>query len=321
MSRICITGVAGFIGSSVAEKLVSEGHKVIGIDNFNNAYNWVIKERNIASLLKTSLFQLIEEDILNSKTWDKVDRVDHVIHLASLAGVRPSIKEPLEYMKNNVEGTIQVLEYCHSRKVKNIVVASSSSVYGSRSKTPFKERDSCDHPVSPYAASKKATEVVCSTYNHLYNMNISCLRYFTVYGPRQRPEMAIHKFVRHLYDGKPIPIYGDGNSGRDYTYIDDIVDGTLKALWKVSGFNIYNLGGSKPVKLSNLIDLLEEITGKKTIKEYLPMPSGDVPITCAHTKKSYKELGFLPEVSIKEGLSKFVEWYQDFRKWEKRIYE
>lgn len=310
--RVSITGVAGFIGSSVAEALLARGDQVVGIDSFETLlYGRAAKERNLQQLLNHPDFSFVEGSILEEDKLEQALQSDRVIHLAALAGVRPSIANPARYMRTNVEGTVNVLEVCRRRGIRRVVVASSSSVYGARSQTPFSEHDPCDRPASPYAASKKATEIVCSNYVDLYGMGVSCLRFFTVYGPRQRPDMAIHKFVALAVRGEPIPMFGDGSSGRDYTYVDDIVAGTIAALDRQDGaFHVYNLGGSKPLLLRELISEIEVAVGRSVQIAQQPWQSGDVPITCADVSLAEKELGFSPQVGISEGLRRFVAWYR-----------
>ncbi len=310
--RILVTGAAGFIGSSVSEALVARGDEVIGLDNFDRFYDRAIKERNLAGLRAGPRFQLHEGELLDGELLARLtDGVDAVVHLAALAGVRPSIAEPARYMRVNVEGTTVLLEACRRRGIGRLAVASSSSVYGARSKVPFSEEDPCDQPASPYAASKRATEAVCATYGHLYGMAIACLRYFTVYGPRQRPEMAIHKFVRLAEEGRPIPVFGDGGSGRDYTFIEDIVAGTLAALDR-EGRDVrgYNLGNSRPLLLRELVAAISRALGRAVAVEPGPDQAGDVPITCASLKRSASELGYEPKVPMEEGLARFVEWFR-----------
>lgn len=310
--RVLLTGVAGFIGSSVAEALLARGDEVVGLDNFDPFYDRALKQRNLQGLLTSPRFTFREGDILDTTLLGELlDGVDRLVHLAALAGVRPSIAEPARYMRVNVEGTTLLLEACRAAGVERGVVASSSSVYGVRSEVPFAEDDPCDRPASPYAASKRATELVCATAAHLHGMGLSCLRYFTVYGPRQRPEMAIHKFVRKAFAGQAVPMFGDGNSGRDYTFISDIVAGTLAALDRQDGqFHLYNLGGAHPVLLSELIDAIGEATGRTVRIDRQPWQAGDVPITSADVRRAEGELGYAPQVSLSEGLARFVAWYR-----------
>ncbi len=316
MMRVLVTGAAGFIGSAVSRRLLERGDHIVGLDNFDPFYDRTIKERNLVPLRGFDGFEFCEGDLLDAETVarllsDRARPVDRVVHLAALAGVRPSLMAPARYLRVNVEGTVRLLEACRVAGVRRLVVASSSSVYGSRSETPFSERDSCDRPSSPYAASKKATEVVCATYNELYDLGISCLRFFTVYGPGQRPEMAIHKFVRLALAGGAIPMFGDGTSGRDFTYIDDIVDGTVAALDRQNGsYKIYNLGGSQPVLLRDLIAAIGEATGCVPRIDHRPWQAGDVPITCADVTLARRELDYAPKVALAKGLRRFVDWYR-----------
>jgi UDP-glucuronate 4-epimerase len=311
--RILVTGVAGFIGSSVAERLVARGDEVVGLDNFDPFYDRRLKERNLGALRGRADFRFSEGEILDDALLDRLlPGVEGVVHLAALAGVRPSLAAPERYMRVNVEGTTRVLEACRRAGVRHLVVASSSSVYGARSQVPFSEEDPCDRPASPYAASKKATEVVCATYHQLYGLAVSCLRYFTVYGPRQRPEMAICSFVRRALAGEAIPLFGDGSTGRDYTFIDDIVDGTIAALDHAErGFALYNLGGSRPVLLRDLIAAIERVIGRRVVVEHRPLQPGDVPITCADVRRSERELGFRARVTLQDGLARFVDWIKE----------
>jgi len=311
--RVLLTGAAGFIGSSVAEALLSRGDEVVGLDNIDPFYDRSHKERNLRELGRHPGFAVHIGTILDARLLDTLlAGVDRVVHLAALAGVRPSIAEPARYMRVNVEGTTEVLEACCRRSVKRLIVASSSSVYGVRSKTPFSESDPCDRPASPYAASKRAAEHICATHHHLYGLGVTCLRYFTVYGPRQRPEMAIHKFIRRTFAGESVPMFGDGNSGRDYTYIDDIVAGTLAALDRQDGaFHVYNLGGAHPVLLRDLLAAIGEATGRPVDIDEQPWQAGDVPITSADVSLAEAELGYSPRVGLAEGLERFVEWYRE----------
>ncbi len=310
--RILVTGAAGFIGSSVSARLLERGDEVVGLDNFDPFYDRAIKEQNLLELSAAAAFSFHEGDLLDLPlVQGLIGGIDAVVHLAALAGVRPSIAEPARYMKVNVEGTTALLECCRLAGVNRLVVASSSSVYGARSQTPFTEEDPCDRPVSPYAASKKAVEAICATYTHLYGMGIACMRYFTVYGPRQRPEMAIHKFFRLAATGQPIPMFGDGGSGRDYTYIDDIVDGTLAALDREpQNFRLFNLGGSSPILLRDLIAAIGEAAGKEVVIDQKPWQAGDVPLTCADLRRAQEELGYQPKVPLHEGLQRFARWYR-----------
>jgi UDP-glucuronate 4-epimerase len=310
--NILITGGSGFIGSSVTDKLLKRGDHVVCIDNFDEFYDPRIKRKNIEAALKSPSYKLVEGDIRDLKLLKdlfKREKFDRVFHLAARAGVRPSIIDPLLYEDVNVRGTMNLLEAAKENNLPGFIFASSSSVYGNNKKVPFSETDNVDNPVSPYAATKKACELICHTYHHLYNLNISCLRFFTVYGPRQRPEMAIHKFTRLIDQGKRVPMFGDGSSRRDYTYVDDIADGVLKAIDYNAEFEIFNIGESRTTELRRLIELIEKSLGKKANIEQLPDQPGDVQVTYADITKSKKILGYDPRTQLEEGVQKFVEWY------------
>lgn len=313
--NILVTGGAGFIGSHTCEKLLRENICVICLDNFNDFYDPEIKEKNIQGLLGNNGFTLYREDILDKQKLRDIftkHKIDLVIHLAARAGVRPSINNAALYAEVNIKGTINLLECCNDFKVDQFIFASSSSVYGGNKKIPFSEADNVDKPVSPYAATKKAGELICHTYNHLFGISVFCYRFFTVYGPRQRPEMAIYKFTKSLLGNNPIEVYGDGSSSRDYTYIDDITDVIINNLDNVKGYEIFNLGNSKPVKLLDLIKMLEDETGKNAIIEYADFKQGDVETTFADILKADKMLKYNPKIAIKEGLKKFVDWYKNY---------
>lgn len=310
--RILITGAAGFIGSHLCERLISKGNTVVGLDNFDPFYDRKIKESNIRDLKKSKGFKLIEGDIRDAESVNSIcgNGIDIIVHLAAKAGVRPSIADPLGYADCNIRGTMVLLEAAKKLNIKKFIFASSSSVYGNNKKVPFSETDNVDFPISPYAATKKAGELICHTYHHLYKIDISCLRYFTVYGPRQRPDLAIHKFVKLIEAGKPIPVFGDGSMERDFTYIDDIIDGTTKAIEKCKGFEIYNLGESRPIRLDKLIKEIEKALGKRAIIERKPVPAGDVKRTFADINKASRKLGYNPKTEISIGLAKFATWFR-----------
>ena len=310
--NLIVTGGAGFIGSNLSEKLLAEGNNVICIDNFNEYYDPAIKRNNVEAL-KNDKFKLYEGDILDRIFLAKVfseNKIDIVIHLAAMAGVRPSINNPFICYNVNVIGTLNILEVMKEYNVKNMIFASSSSLYGNNKKIPFSELDNVDNPISPYAASKKAGELLCHTYHHLYKFNINCLRFFTVYGPKQRPDLAIYKFTKALFNDEPIPFYGNGSTRRDYTNINDIVHGIINALEKLDGYNVYNLGESSTISLMDLIEILEKHTEKKAKINYLPMQAGDVMQTYADISKAKITLGYSPNVSIENGLKDFVDWYK-----------
>jgi len=308
--KALVTGAAGFIGSHLCERLLAKGWAVLGVDNFDNFYDPQIKRRNIDTCLKNKNFQLIEADIRDSDAMDKATSsdVEIIVHLAARAGVRPSIEQPVLYTDVNLNGTTVLLEAAKKHNVTKFIFGSSSSVYGNNKKVPFSEGDSVDFPISPYAATKKAGELICHTYHHLYGIHITCLRFFTVYGPRQRPDLAIHKFAKLIEQGKPIPVYGDGSMMRDFTYIDDIINGTVAAMERCSGFNIYNLGESRPVSVNDLIAEIEKALGKKAVREYLPPQPGDVERTYADVTKAAADLGYNPSTTIQTGLAEFVAW-------------
>jgi UDP-glucuronate 4-epimerase len=312
--NILVTGGAGFIGSHLCEKLINLGFNVICVDNFDKFYDTAIKEDNISKIIANSKFKLYRADICDLNQIDDVfskNKVELVIHLAARAGVRPSIKDPLLYEKVNVTGTVNLLECCKKHNISKLIFASSSSVYGGNRKIPFSEDDNVDRPISPYAATKRAGELICHTYYSLYGINVFCFRFFTVYGPRQRPEMAIHKFTRQILRGEQIELFGNGSSSRDYTYIDDVISGILNSLDRVKGFEIINLGNSNSVKLISLVSLIEDITGRKAKLKFVENQPGDVFMTYADIRKARKMLKYSPETNIKDGLAKFTEWYKE----------
>jgi len=309
--KVLITGAAGFIGSSLADDLLAKGFSIMGIDNFDSFYTRDIKETNISNALKHNLYSFQEGDIRDMKFLDSCFsgfRPDIIIHLAAKAGVRPSIKDPASYFDVNVNGTLNLLEAMRRNKIGRMLFASSSSVYGNNKKIPFAESDNVDFPVSPYAASKKACELLCHTYHHLFDMDIFCLRFFTVYGPRQRPDLAINKFTRALLNDEPITLFGDGSTSRDYTHISDILQGIGQAMENLKGFGIFNLGESNAISLKELVALLENSTGKKADIKYLPMQDGDVLRTFADISRAKSVLGYNPVVNIADGIRNYVEW-------------
>jgi UDP-glucuronate 4-epimerase len=314
---ILVTGGAGFIGSHLCERLVAAGERVVCLDNFHPFYDPQIKRYNLDSIISNPLFRLVEGDIRNPEDLDRSfagEAIDLVIHLAAMAGVRPSIANPLLYADVNISGTLQVLLSCGRHKVTKLIFASSSSVYGDKQGGSFAEGGDVDHPVSPYAASKRAGELVCYNQSRLLDMSVVCLRFFTVFGPRQRPDLAIHKFTRLLYDGKPIPVYGDGSTSRDYTYIDDTVNGVLKAIDYIhsyDGFEVFNLGESQAIKLSDMITMIEQASGKKAVIDRQPLQSGDVGYTCADITKSREVLGYNPVWSFERGIRRFIDWFEN----------
>jgi UDP-glucuronate 4-epimerase len=311
--RFLVTGGAGFIGSHVCEALLKEGNTVYSLDNFDTFYDPEIKRFNIKEIQTAfPTFKSIEGDLRDRKKLDEIFgsiQFDQVIHLAAKAGVRPSIEQPALYQQVNVEGTVNLLEAARLAGVKKFIIASSSSVYGINSKVPFSEDDPVRSPISPYAASKLACEALGHVYHHLYKLDIVMLRFFTVYGPRQRPDLAIHKFAKLMYQGKPIPVFGDGTMSRDYTYITDTVQGVMACTKKEFGFDVINLGECHTVTLIHLIELLESALNKKAIIQWLPPQPGDVPITFANIEKARKLLGYNPSVNIETGIRLFADWF------------
>ncbi|NQT19705.1 MAG: GDP-mannose 4,6-dehydratase [Planctomycetes bacterium] len=309
---ILVTGGAGFIGSHLVDSLLADGRPVVCVDNFNDYYDPDIKRSNIAGHLDDPLFSLVEADIRDEQMMRNVFErgLAQVVHLAARAGVRPSVEQPLLYLDVNARGTLNLLECCREFGVGSFVFASSSSVYGVNSKVPFSVDDKIALPISPYAATKRAGELLCHTYHHLYNIHITCLRFFTVYGPRQRPDLAIHKFARLMAAGQEIPVYGDGSMKRDFTYIDDIITGVRSAMAKNYPYEILNLGNCNPISVMQLVALLEKHLGTKARIVYQPVPPGDVPITYADVQKTTELLGYEVTTPIDKGIGKFVEWFR-----------
>jgi len=313
---ILVTGGAGFIGSHLIGALLAQGRACACLDNFDTFYAPRIKGRNIEEFLSHPDFRLVEGDIRDQESLTRAAGamdISFIVHLAARAGVRPSLMEPLLYQDVNITGTMNVLEFARRREIKHLVFASSSSVYGDNEKVPFHEDDRVDHPISPYAATKKAGELLCHTYAHLYGIDITCLRFFTVYGPRQRPEMAIHAFTRKIDEGAPLQIFGDGTSQRDYTYISDIIDGVVRAMDRLSGYQIFNLGESKTVSLVEVINLIEDALGKKARLENLPPQPGDVLRTYADITRARQCLDYRPKVTIQKGIPRFVKWFRSMK--------
>lgn len=312
--RFLVTGGAGFIGSHLCERLVEKSHFVVCLDNFDSFYDPGIKRRNVQSLLSQKRFHLVEGDILRRRVLERVfgeGAFDVVVHLAARAGVRSSIQKPRLYQKVNIEGTVNLLEFSKRFSIPKFILASSSSVYGKNSKIPFSEADSVDFPVSPYAATKKACELLAFTYSSLYSFSVTCLRFFTVYGPRQRPDMAIHKFTKLIAEGQAVPLYGDGTSRRDYTFITDIIDGVEHAIEGCDGYRIYNLGESQTITLNTLVRLIEKNLGIEAKIERFPDQPGDVPITFADISRARDEIGYNPRVPVEAGIGEFVRWYKE----------
>ena len=316
MKNILITGGAGFIGSHLVDHLLAEGGwRITVVDDFNDFYDPAIKRENLSARLANTNFKVVEADIRNQETLSQVfsdANFDCLVHLAARAGVRPSLKEPRLYVETNVNGTLNLLELARAHGVKQFVFGSSSSVYGSNAKVPFSEDDPIFNPISPYAATKAAGELLCHSYAHLYDMRIVCLRFFTVYGARQRPDLAIHKFAKLISAGWPIPVFGDGTTRRDYTYIDDIIAGLRAAMdYDQSKYEVINLGESRTVELRELIGLLEQALGRQAEIDRQPLQPGDVPQTFADIGKARRLLGYDPQIQIEKGIEKFVEWFKE----------
>ncbi|HNX49008.1 MAG TPA: GDP-mannose 4,6-dehydratase [Thermoanaerobaculaceae bacterium] len=313
MGKVLVTGGAGFIGSSVTARLLARGEQVVCLDDFNDYYDPAFKRENVVRFAAHPDWRLVEGDIRDAALVDRLYRNEgfsSTIHLAARAGVRPSILEPLLYEEVNCIGTLNLLEAARHHGVRTFIFGSSSSVYGINSKVPFSEEDPITCPVSPYAATKRANELQCYTYHHLYGLHITCLRFFTVYGPRQRPEMAIYAFTEKLAHGQVVPRFGDGSSARDFTYVDDIVAGVLAAHDHALPFEIVNLGGSRTTTLQRLIELIAGALGVPPRIEARPNQPGDVPITFADVSKARQLWGWEPEVPIEEGVERFVAWYR-----------
>lgn len=317
-ASVLVTGAAGFIGSHIAEALIRRGHSVVGLDNFDPFYDPTIKRANLSDIERTAShhsgsFRFVEADLCDQAAISALfseARLTGVMHLAARAGVRPSIAQPSLYARVNVVGTTILLEAASRAGVSRFVCASSSSVYGNNAKVPFAETDPVDHPISPYAATKKSCELIGHTFHHLTGMPVAMLRFFTVYGPRQRPDLAISLFMNRIARGEPIPVFGDGTMSRDYTFIDDIVAGAVAAYERIPdyGYRVWNLGGSRPVTLSEMIEAVERIVGRRAVIDRRPPPPGDVERTFADLSRSEAELGFRPRISFDEGLSGQWEW-------------
>jgi nucleoside-diphosphate-sugar epimerase len=324
MKRILLTGCAGFIGSKVGELLLEQGYKVVGVDDLNDAYDVRLKEWRLNRLQGQVSFQFHRLDIADKNALGRVfadiGPFAAVINLAARAGVRQSLEDPWVYYKTNVTGTLNLLELCKDHKIKKFVAASSSSVYGipRESGHPFREDQPTDHPLSPYAASKKATEGLCYSYHHLYGLDITLLRYFTVYGPAGRPDMSIFRFIKWIAEGEPLILYGDGTQERDFTYIDDIAQGTVLGL-KPVGYEIFNLGNDRPVTIMRLISLIEELLGKKAQIDRRPVHPADVAATWASIDKARELLGWEPGIKLEQGVKLAVDWYLENRDWAKEI--
>lgn len=311
MRHILITGGAGFIGSNLADRLLGAGERVTLVDNFDDFYDARRKRANVAAAMQNPRCRLVEADIRDATAMRRVwadEPIDVVVHLAARAGVRPSLSKAALYTDVNVNGTLVLLDLCRDHGPKHFVFASSSSVYGNQKKVPFSETDPVDNPISPYAATKKAGELMCHTYHHLYKMDITCLRFFTVYGPRIRPDLAIGKFTHLIQCDEPITLFGDGTTERDYTYIDDILDGVVRTIDRPMGYEIINLGESRPVQLHKLVSVIEDAVGKKAVVRYEGMQPGDVDRTFADTARAKELLGYEPTTPLEVGIARYVDW-------------
>jgi UDP-glucuronate 4-epimerase len=312
--KVLITGAAGFIGSTLADRLLDRGDEVVGVDNFDPFYPESRKRSHLAGAVRDPRFRLVELDIRQADRLEAVvleGRPDAIVHLAALAGVRPSIEAPPLYASVNVVGTTNLLEVARRLDpIPRFVYASSSSVYGDRPDAPFRESDPVDLPISPYAASKRACELMAHVFHHVHGLPVTGLRFFTAYGPRNRPDLAIAKFARLIDRGEPVPMFGDGTTRRDYTFIDDIVDGIIRAVDRCDGHHIYNLGNSSPIELRAMIDAIGEALGKVPAIRRMPEQMGDVRLTCADIALASMELGYAPETPFRDGIRRFVEWYR-----------
>ena len=309
-----VTGAAGFIGSHVCERLLHDGHRVWAFDDLNDFYDPQIKRRTLADIQFLGRpFTFVHGDLTDAGAVNNLfaaTKLDQVIHLAARAGVRPSLEQPALYQRVNVEGTVNILEAARKTGCKKVTIASSSSVYGVNAKVPFSESDPIFSAVSPYAVSKLACEALGHVYHHVHGMDVAMLRFFTVYGPRQRPDLAIRKFATLIHAGKPIPVFGDGSAARDYTFVTDTLDGIIACTRKEFGFEIFNLGESQTVSLARMIELLEGALGKKAVIDRQPLQPGDVPVTFADISKARAKLGYNPRVKIEEGIKLFAEWFK-----------
>ena len=314
MMRTIVTGGAGFIGSHLVDRLLDDGAEVIVVDNFDPFYARAVKQANLADALRSPRCRLVELDIRDAagaKALMNEFRPDAIVHLAARAGVRPSIDDPALYADVNVLGTVHWLEAASRLEPRpRFVYASSSSVYGDRPDAPFRETDSVDLPISPYAATKKACELLAFTFHHLYGLPVTGLRFFTAYGPRNRPDLAIAKFTRLIDQGKPVPVFGDGTTRRDYTFVGDVVDGIIRAVDRCTGYHLYNLGNSNPIVLTDLVDAIGSALGKTPIIQHLPEQPGDVRQTYADISRAANELGYVPKTPLSDGLAQYIAWYR-----------
>jgi UDP-glucuronate 4-epimerase len=315
MTNVLVTGGAGFIGSHLVDRLLQDDQRVTVVDDFNDFYDPAIKRGNLDRHRANKNFTLIEADVTDARAIDELfsrKRFDCVVHLAARAGIRPSVADPLAYAQTNIRGTYILLEAARRREVQKFVFGSSSSVYGLASKVPFSEDTPLSDPISPYAATKISAEAACRVYSHLYGMGVVCVRLFTVYGPRQRPDLAIHKFARMISKGKPVPLFGDGSTRRDYTYVDDIVSGIVAAMaFNETAFEVINLGESQTIELRRVVELLEQALGRRALIEHHPEQPGDMPVTFADISKARALLGYSPQTGIEAGIQRFIEWFNE----------
>lgn len=321
--KVLLTGVAGFIGWKVAERLLEEGYTVVGVDNLNDAYDVRLKEWRLEQLRSRPGFHFHRLDITDrealQRLFHEASPFQAILNLAARAGVRPSVANPWVYFETNVTGTLNLLEMCRRSGVGKFVLASTSSLYGTRNPLPFREDADTDGPLSPYAASKKAAEVLCYTYHHLYGLDVTILRYFTVYGPAGRPDMSLFRFVQWVSEGRPVRVYGDGSQSRDFTFVDDIAQGTVAGL-RPLGYEIINLGSDRPLVLREVLRVVEELVGRKALLEYHPPHPADMPATWADIGKARHLLGWQPTTSFQEGMRRLVEWYRANREWARNIH-
>ena len=322
MAGYVVTGAAGFIGSQVALALLNQGHTVLGVDNLSHAYDVRMKQHRLEALTSQESFKLLQADIAEKTTIDQLFaqnlNPDAVINLAAIAGVRASTTDPWSYLNTNSLGTLNMLEYARHQKVPKFILASTSSLYGEDGTPPHNELAPTDHPLAPYAASKKGAEAFAYSYHHLYKIDISVLRYFTVYGPAGRPDMSMFRFCQWISEGRPVTITGDGSQSRGFTYVDDIASGTLLALKKV-GYEVFNLGGHEVISINDLVSMLEEMIGKPALRQYVPAHPADVYSNVADVSKARQMLGWQPQIGLEEGVRRLVDWYQSNRPWAKDI--
>ncbi len=322
MAGYVVTGAAGFIGSQVALALLNQGHTVLGVDNLSHAYDVRMKQHRLEALTSQESFKLLQADIAEKTTIDQLFaqnlNPDAVINLAAIAGVRASTTDPWSYLNTNTLGTLNMLEYARHQKVPKFILASTSSLYGEDGTPPHNELAPTDHPLAPYAASKKGAEAFAYSYHHLYKIDISVLRYFTVYGPAGRPDMSMFRFCQWISEGRPVTITGDGSQSRGFTYVDDIASGTLLALKKV-GYEVFNLGGHEVISINDLVSMLEEMIGKPALRQYVPAHPADVYSNVADVSKARQMLGWQPQIGLEEGVRRLVDWYQSNRPWAKDI--